>query len=120
VTTESPQPVRWIASTRADLKKFPAEVQTDVGYALWLAQLGDRPPQAKPLKGVVSGAGVLEIVERHDGDAYRVVYTVRFAKAVYVLHAFQKKSRRGKTTAKHDIDLIRDRFRMAEDHYREG
>ena len=80
---------------------------------------GGRPPQAKPLKGIVSGSGVLELVERHDGDTYRVVYTVRFENAVYVLHAFQKKSRRGIKTPKHEIDVIRARLKAAEAHYRE-
>ena len=116
---EKSKSVRWIGSSRSDLRKFPPEVRTDIGYALWLVQLGDRPPQAKPLKGIVSGSGVLEIVESHDGDAYRVVYTVRFAKALYVLHAFQKKSTRAKKTAQHDIDLIRSRLKMAQDHYQE-
>lgn len=85
-----------------------------MGYALWLAQNGGKAPSAKPLKGVVAGAGVLEIVEQHDGNAYRAVYTVRFEGAVYVLHAFQKKSKKGIKTPKHQIDLIRDRYRAAE------
>lgn len=88
-------PLYWVGSSRSDLRKFPAAVRTDVEFALWTAQRGRRPSQAKPLKGIVSGAGVLEVVERHEGDTYRVVYTVRFEGAVYVLHAFQKKSKRG-------------------------
>jgi len=88
-----------------------------VGFGLWVAQQGGRPAEAKPLKGIVSGAGVLELVERHDGDTYRVVYTVRFADAVYVLHAFQKKSKRGIKTPKHEIDVIRARLKSAEEHY---
>jgi len=113
------KPVRWVGSTREDLQAFPDEVKTDIGYALWVAQRGGRPPQVKPLRGIVSGAGVLELVERHDGDAYRVVYTVRFAEAVYVLHAFQKKSRRGIKTPQHEVDVIRTRLRAAEQHYME-
>ncbi len=113
------KPVRWVGSARSDLQSFPAEVRTDVGFALWLAQRGQRPPQAKPLKGIVSGSGVLEIVEGHDGNAFRVVYTVRFPGAVYVLHAFQKKSRRGTKTPQHEVDLIRKRLKAAEAHYRE-
>ncbi len=113
------KPVRWIGSSRADLQVFPVEPRTNVGYAIWLAQLGDKAPQAKPLKGVITGAGVLEIVETHDGNAYRVVYTVRFSDAVYVLHAFQKKSVKGKKTQAHDIALIRQRFKVAEADYRE-
>jgi len=114
----APKPVRWVGSARADLQEFPDEVRTDVGFALWISQQGGRAPQAKALKGIVSGATVLEIVERHDGDTYRVVYTVRFADAVYVLHAFQKKSKRGTKTPKHEIELIRDRLAAAEAHYR--
>jgi phage-related protein len=85
--------VYWVGSARSDVRKFPEEVRTDVGFALWSAQQGERPVRAKPLKGIVPGSGVLELVERHDGDTYRVVYTVRFKDAVYVLHAFQKKSK---------------------------
>ena len=113
------KPVRWVGTSRADLQRFPDEVRTDVGYALWIAQRGGHPPQAKPLRGVVSGAGVLELVERHDGDTYRVVYTVRFERAVYVLHAFQKKSKKGIKTPKHEIELIRARLKLAESQYRE-
>lgn len=113
----NPKPVFWVGSARSDLRSFPEEVRTDMGFALWVAQGGGRPAQAKALKGIVSGAGVLELVERHDGDTYRVVYTVRFADAVYVLHAFQKKSKRGIKTPRHEIDLIRSRLKAAEEHY---
>ncbi len=113
------KPVHWIGSARTDLQDFPVEVKTDVGFALWVAQQGGRPPQAEPLKGIVSGAGVLELVERHDGDTYRVVYTVRFKTSVYVLHAFQKKSRSGIKMPKHDIEVSRERLRAAEAHYKE-
>ena len=91
----------------------------DVGFALWVVQRGGKPAQAKAMKGIVSGSGVLELVERHDGDAYRVVYTVRFKDAVYVLHAFQKKSKRGIKTPKHDMEVIRERLKSAEAHYTE-
>ncbi len=114
-----PKPVFWVGSSRDDVRAFPTEVRTDVGFALWTAQRGGKPPQAKVLKGIIPGAGVLELVERHDGDTYRVVYTVRFSAAVYVLHAFQKKSRRGIKTPKHQIDVIRERLKAAEQHYRE-
>ncbi|WP_405283852.1 type II toxin-antitoxin system RelE/ParE family toxin [Gaopeijia maritima] len=112
-----PKPLYWVGSSLADVRAFPEAVRTDVGFALWVAQQGQRPRQAKVMKEIVSGAGVLEIVERHAGDAYRVVYTVRFTDAVYVLYAFQKKSRRGTKTPRHDIDLIRDRLRDAEAHH---
>ena len=86
------------------------------GGALWEAQTGGKAGWAKPLKGF-SGAGVLEVVDDHDGDTYRAVYTVRFAGVVYVLHAFQKKSKRGIATPKHDIALIEQRLKRArEDH----
>jgi phage-related protein len=106
--------VRWIGRSRADLREFPAEVRRAVGYALHFAQMGDTHSSAKPLKGF-GGAGVLEIVEDHDGSTYRAVYTVKFSDAV--LHAFQKKSRKGAHTPKQDIDLIKKRLKRAqEDH----
>ncbi len=90
---------------------FPASVKSDMGYALGGAQLGGKHPQAKPWKG--EGPGVLEVVERHNGNAYRAIYTVRFEDAVYVLHAFQKKSPPGIRTTQQDIDLVRERLRRA-------
>ena len=93
-------------------------MQKEFGQALWIAQLGGKHEDAKPLKGF-GGAGVLEIVENHDGDAYRAVYTVRFQEAVYVLHVFQKKSTRGIETPKADVDLIKRRLREAEEQHRE-
>ena len=84
-----------------------------MGFALYQAQLGGKHIAAKPLRGF-KGAGVVEVVDDHDGDAFRAVYTVRFADAVYVLHAFQKKSKRGAATPKRDMDLIRDGLRMAQ------
>jgi len=117
MSESTPKPLYWVGSSLADVRAFPEEVRMDVGFALWVAQQGHRPRQAKVLKGIVSGSGVLEIVERHDGDAYRVVYTIRLQNAVYVLHAFQKKSKRGIKTPKHDVDLIRDRLKDAEAHY---
>ena len=87
-----------------------------MGYALWLAQQGDKHPDAKPLKGF-GGGGVLEVVEDHDGDTYRAVYTVKFKDVVYLLHAFQKKSRRGAKTPQEDIEIVRTRLKIAEaDH----
>ena len=106
------KPVHWMASSLADLRDFPAEVQDDIGYALYEAQTGAKSSKAKPLKGF-KGAGVLEIVETHDGGAYRAVYTVKLAAAVYVLHVFQKKSKRGIATPKHDMDLIEKRLQLA-------
>src|ERR1051325_10623567 len=109
------KPLFWMGSAKADLKTFPDEVQDVMGYALDLAQQGKKYPDAKPLKGF-GGAGVLEIVDDFDGDTYRAVYTVRFAGIVYVLHAFQKKSKKGVATPKHEIDLIKTRLKRAEEH----
>ena len=97
------------------LKKFPATVQDQVGFAIYQAQAGLKHRDAKPLKGL--GAHVLEVVSRYDGDAYRAVYTVRFKAAVYVLHAFQKKAKRGSATPKQEIDLVKRRLKAAEQHY---
>ena len=113
-----PKPVRWVGSSKADLSAFPEDVKRRVGGALWEAQLGGKAPYAKPLKGF-GGAGVLEVVDDFDGDTYRAVYTVRFAGIVYVLHAFQKKSKRGAATPKADRDLIDQRLKRAEEDYRQ-
>jgi phage-related protein len=105
-----------VGSSKEDLSRFPEEVRRRVGRALWDAQLGVKAPFAKPLKGF-GGAGVLEVVDDFDGDTYRAVYTVEFAGVVYVLHAFEKKSRKGIATPKSDIDLIKRRLaRAKEDH----
>src|ERR1700722_3156621 len=106
----------WVGPTWKDLKEFPRPVQRVFGYALHLAQLGDAPPEAKILKGF-GGGGVLELVEDHRGDTYRAVYTVRFATRIYVLHVFQKKSKRGIATPQKEIDLIRARLKWAERLY---
>jgi len=97
---------------------FPAEVRDEVGHALGIAQFGGKAESAKPWKG--EGPGVFEIVENHEGDAFRAVYTVRFQRAVYVLHAFQKKSTRGIKTSKRDVELISGRLRAAAKHYEES
>jgi len=118
VDNPTPKPAYWIASSLEDLREFPRSVRREVGRAVRIAQLGGKHESAKPLKGF-RGAGVLEVVEDHDGDTYRAVYTVRLAKSVYVLHAFQKKSKKGVQTPKHVIDLIKHRLRTAERDYRE-
>ena len=109
------KPLEWVASSKKDLLSMPAEVVDVFGYALHLAQHGGKHPQAKPLRGFGS-AGILEVVEDDDGSTYRAVYTVRFGNAVYVLHCFQKKSHKGIETPKQDIDLIRDRLNLAQNH----
>jgi phage-related protein len=110
------KPLRWIASSKDDLSAMPKEVRGDVGQALYVAQRGDKHADAKPLKGF-AGAGVLEIIARHDGDTYRAVYTVRFSTAVYVLHVFQKKAKRGVATPKKELDLIDARLKLAQADY---
>ncbi len=112
------KPIEWISRSRDDLREFPEEVQQAMGFALYRAQQGKKHPNAKPLKGF-KGSGVLEVVEDFDGDTYRTVYTVKFAEIVYVLHAFQKKSKHGIATAKQDINLIEARLKRARDHYEE-
>ena len=107
------KPVRWVGSARDDLRRFPAVARRNIG----LAQRNDKHPTAKPLKGF-GGAGVLEIVENCEGGTCRAVYTVRFSDAVYVLHAFVKKSKHGIKTPKHEIDLLKQRLRQAEDDSR--
>jgi len=111
-----PKPVRWVGSSKEDLSGFPEDVRRRVGGALWEAQIGRKAPYAKPLKGFV-GAGVLAIVDDFDGDTFRAVYTVRFANLVYVLHAFQKKSKRGVATPKAELDRIDRRLRRAREDY---
>jgi phage-related protein len=117
VPEPSLKPVHWVASSRKDLRTFPEAVQRAMGYALFRAQEGKKASTAKPWRGVTKGAGVVEIVEDHDTNTFRVLYTVRFAGAVYVLHAFQKKSKKGIATPRHEVELIRARYELAKEHY---
>jgi len=116
-TSPKEKPLYWVGSSKKDLIALPADVVDDFGYALGAVQMGATPAQAKPWKG--EGSGVLELVEKYMGDTYRAVYTVRFAKAVYVLHCFQKKSPNGIRTAQSDIALIHERLKLAQQHYKE-
>ena len=111
------KPLHWVGSSKRDFLSFPDVVKDDMGNALGIAQFGGTAPTAKVWKGL--GPGVLEIVESHDGNAYRAIYTVRFAKAVYVLHAFQKKSPSGIRTAGKDVALVTQRFKAAAKDYEE-
>ena len=117
MNTAKLKPVEWVGSSRTDLKGFPEPVRARMGFAIYRAQTGLRHRDAKPLRGF--GPGTLEVVARHDGDTFRAVYTVRFETAVYVLHAFQKKAKRGIATPKPEFDLVRRRLRLAEQHYRD-
>jgi phage-related protein len=112
-----PKPCIFIGSSRRDLAAFPEQVRGDIGHALHEVQCGGEPISAKALKRF-GGRAVLEIIENFDGDTFRAVYTVRFAGAVYVLHAFQKKSKKGISTPKHEIERIKARLQDAEEHYR--
>lgn len=107
------RPLGWVGSAKEDLLRFPDQVIRRIGHALYVAQIGDKHSNAKPLKGF-AGAGVLEIVEDHDSDTYRAVYTVRFAAVVCVLHAFQKKSKKGAATPAREIEKVKARLKRAE------
>ena len=91
--SRSIRPLLWVASSKRDYRDFPPRVQDNLGFELFLAQTGQHPPSAQPLQGMAGGT--LELIEDFGGDTYRAVYTVRFAEAVYVLHAFKKKAKRG-------------------------
>jgi phage-related protein len=110
------KPLYFVGSARDDVRAFPEEVRDAIGFAFHLAQTREMHLHARPLQGY-GVAGVLEIVESHDGNAYRTVYTDRFEHAIYVLHAFQKKSRRGIVTPRQELDLISSRLRQAEEHH---
>lgn len=103
--------VVWVGSSHEDLKKFPSDVQDEMGYALYIAQVGDKHPKAKPLKGF---SGVMEIRSNYASDTYRAVYTTNIGDVIYVLHTFQKKSKRGVGTPKKEIDLIKNRLKTAQ------
>ena len=106
------KPLFWLGSSKKDLLALPADVRKFFGHALDTVQRGEQHEAAKVMKGFGS-AGVLEIVEDDSGGTYRTVYTVRFAQAIFVLHVFQKKSKRGIETPKPDMDIIRQRLKAA-------
>ena len=112
------KPVRWMGSSWRDLKAFPRPVQRDVGQALYAAQCGEEYPSVRALRGF-GGRTVLEIIAPYERDAFRAVYTVRFGDAIYVLHAFQKKSKKGIATPQKEIELVKQRLAAAERNYRE-
>ena len=112
MTDTKPRPLVWIASSRRDMRAMPKDVRRSFGLALFAVQAGVTPPIAKALKGF-GGAAVLELIEDDAGGTFRAAYTVRYATAVYVLHVFQKKSRRGSATPQRDIDLIKERLKRA-------
>jgi phage-related protein len=113
MTNPEEKPLAWLGSSKKDLMVLPMGVRKFFGHALDFAQRGERHDAAKVLKGF-GGASVLEIVDNDRGGTYRVVYTVKFRKMVFVLHVFQKKSKSGIATPRPDIDIIRERLKVAE------
>lgn len=111
VTT--PRNVIWVGDSRERLQAFPEQVRKDIGHALYRIQIGETPPSAKPIKEIESG--VFELVDNFATNTYRVIYTVKIGRSMYVLHSFQKKSKRGISTPKKDIDLIRRRLRRVKE-----
>jgi len=109
------KPLLWVGASKKDLLRFPEAVKDEIGTALSVAQFGGKHPSAKPWKG--EGPGVLEIVSDYRGDTFRAVYTVIFRRAIYVLHAFQKKSPKGVATATPDVELISRRLKAARADY---
>jgi phage-related protein len=116
--TVARKPLFWVGSSREDLRTFPSEVKEEMGFALHIAQTGEKHSNAKPLKGFGS-TSTLEVISDHDGNTFRAVYTVKFKGAVYVLHAFQKKSKKGIKTPNKDLELVEKRLELAREHYEE-
>lgn len=116
MTVDMLKPIEWIGSSKDDLAAFPGPARREAGYALYLAQIGMKARKTKPLRGF-GGTGVLEVVTDHDGNTYRAVYTVKFSQAVFVLHAFQKKSKKGIATPMAQINLIKRRLKIAAQEY---
>ncbi len=110
-TEVSLRPLVWMGDSRQNIREFPEKVRISIGYALQLVQAGETPLEAKPFKGV--GTGVYEIIKRYDTDTYRAVYAVKIGERIYVLHAFQKKSKKGIKTPQSDVDLIKQRYKDA-------
>lgn len=113
------KPIVWVRSSKQDLNRFPDLAQRHIGFALKMAQMGEKHPDAKPMRGF-GGASVIEVIEDYDRNTYRAVYTVRFAGVIYVLHCFQKKSPHGIVTDRRDIDLIKKRLVLAGELHRQG
>ncbi len=107
---------QWVGSSKDDLRDFPDDVRRVMGVAIYDAQNGGEHPAVKDLKGF-GGRSILEVVDDFDGDTYRAVYTVKFAGVIYILHCFQKKSKRASETPKHDMDVVKLRLKAAELHY---
>ena|SRR5579884_824148 len=111
------KPLHWVGSCLKSVRDFPEEVRQEVGFSLQLAQKGGKAANAVPLVGFGSSK-VLEVIIDDSGDTFRAIYTVKFKKAIYALHAFQKKSKKGRETPRPEVDLIKSRLKLAEAHYR--
>jgi phage-related protein len=111
------EPLYWVGSSKRDLMGFPEAVKDGIGTALSVAQFGGKHPAVKPWKG--EGPGVMEVVENHEGDTFRAVYTVRFPRGIYVLHCFQKRSHSGIQTPRPDVELISQRLKLAKQNYKD-
>ena len=112
------KPLIWVGSSKKDLLQFPKEIINSAGYALYLAQSGEKYIHSKVLKGF-GGAGIIEIIESDPSGTFRIVYTIQLANVIFVLHAFQKKSKQGIKTPKPEIDLIKKRLKEAQEIYKE-
>ena len=116
--TRTLKELRWLISSYDDYMDFPQSVHDAMGFSLHLVQSGKSPIKSKKLKGAQLGA--IELIANHDGDTYRAIYTVKFAEVVYILHAFKKKSKKGIATPKSDLDIIRQRLRLAKEDYEQS
>lgn len=116
MSKQARKPIKWVGSSKRDLDGMPEDIKDVFGHAIDIAQAGGKHQDAKPLSGFGS-AGVLEVVDDHQGDTYRAVYTVKFAGWLYVLHCFQKKSKSGVATPKPDMDVINARLKAAKQDF---
>lgn len=107
------RPVVWLGNSRKNIQAFPPDARRIIGGELQLMQYGGMPKDAKPFRGI--GSGVIEFAIRHDGEAYRTVVALQFGRNIYVLHAYQKKSKKGIATPKQDVDLIKQRYKEAKE-----
>ena len=113
---KQPKQLKWVGSSKKDLLEFPGEVRSEMGFALYTAQIGETHESAKIFKG--HGSGVYEIVSDHDKNAYRAIYVVNIGDTVHVLHAFQKKSKRGIATPKEEITVIKERLKQLKQQFK--
>jgi phage-related protein len=112
INTDMLKPLKFVSHSKKDLSDFPDPVKQDIGHALFIAQEGGRAASVKTLQGF-GGGSIVEIVEDHDGDTYRCVYTTKLSDVIVVLHAFQKKSKLGIATPKHEMELVAKRLKLA-------